>query len=381
MADINAVILGDGLNALGVVRALTSHGVRCAVVSHRGNGPALYSRHIRQKIISENLLEPHEIISRLKVKNKQCTLFLTEESDVTAITAQPDPWNDCFNTYLFRPALAHRLLCKIDCDQLAAEHGAPVPKTVTVISPSDYERLGDLRMPCVLKPAMRNKTYSQHFRKAYRIDEHTKLLQLLEQMQEIPVPMIVQEWIEGADSDIYFNLLYINRSGQLLRSFVGRKTLCWPPAVGGTAACIAAPEHHTELTRISQHFLGSMDFRGLIGIEYKRDTRDGGFYLIEPTVYRTDYQHEIAALNGSDWLHAAYLDMMHEEIPTEKKYSKSRSWIDYPAALYSRQTAPPAIDHTKDCTPVDAYFRLSDPLPGLTHYGRLLKSKIAPAHQ
>ncbi|WP_404301668.1 hypothetical protein [Alicycliphilus denitrificans] len=377
MAELNAIILGGGLNALGVVRALAAHGVRCAVVSHEGHGPALHSRHALQTLKSGGLPEPSHLVSKLGVRNGQCALFLTEENDVSAITVQADRWNTCFRTYLFRPDLAHRLLSKTECDQLATKHGAPAPKTITVTADTDHERLNTLRLPCVLKPALRNDAYSLRFSKAYRIDSHSELRKLLEQMREIPVPMIIQEWIEGEDSDIYFNLLYIGRSGKLLRSFVGRKTLCWPPAVGGTAACIAAPEHHAELTLISQRFLGSMDFRGLIGIEYKRDARDGAFYLIEPTVYRTDYQHEIAALNGSDWLYAAYLDMMQYDVPSEKPYSRSRSWIDYPAARYSRQMAPPNIDHTRNCIPTDAYFRISDPLPGLMHYGRLLWTRIS----
>lgn len=370
--EVDAVILGSGLNALGVVRALATHGVRCAVVSHDGKGPALHSRHVVRTLKSGSPGDPFQLMTALGLRNGQCALFLTEENDVAAIAAQPDQWNECFRTYLFRADLALRLLSKTDCDQMASEHGAPAPKTVTVTGPENYKQLETLRLPCVLKPALRNDAYSQRFRKAYRIDDRAELLQLLDQIRHIPVPMVVQEWIEGEDSDIYFNLLYVGRSGELLRSFVGRKTLCWPPAIGGTAACIAAPEHHAALTQISERFLDSMSFRGLIGIEYKRDVRDGAFYLIEPTVYRTDYQHEVAALNGSDWLYAAYLDMMQRPVPAQRPYIKFRSWIDYPAARYSRQAAPPRTDHTRDCTATDAYFRLTDPLPGLIHYGRFL---------
>lgn len=376
MAEVNAVILGCGLNALGVLRALAAHRVRCAVVSHGDKGPALYSRHVARQLKSGSSLDPSHLVSALGLQNRQCALFLTEENDVAAISAQPDQWNTCFRTYLFRPDLALRLLNKTDCDQLASDHGAPAPKTATIMGPADYARADTLRLPCVLKPAFRNDAYSRRFKKAYRINDRAELQRLLNEIQQTPVPMVVQEWIEGEDSDIYFNLLYVGRSGELLRSFVGRKTLCWPPAVGGTAACIAAPEHHSALTQLSQNFLVSIGFRGLIGIEYKRDVRNGAFYLIEPTVYRTDYQHEVAALNGSDWLYAAYLDMMQRPVPAQKPYTKSRSWIDYPATRYSRQEAPPRIDHTLDCAATDAHFRLTDPLPGLIHYGSFLWSRI-----
>lgn len=376
MLDVEAVILGSGLNALGVVRSLAVHGVRCAVAAHDGSGPAMYSRHVVRKVVSSSPFEPSQLVSALGLKSGQCALFLTEEDDVALIAGQPAPWDTCFRTYLYQPDLALQLLSKIDCDLLAGRHGATAPKTVTLTGPADRKKLESLRMPCVLKPAWRDNDYSHRFRKAYRVESAAELHQLLSQMQQITVPLIVQEWIEGEDADIYFNLLYVDRSGNLLRSFVGRKTLCWPPSVGGTAACIAAPEHHAELTRISQCFLSRMGFRGLIGMEYKQDTRDGAFYLVEPTVYRTDYQHEVATLNGSDWLYAAYLDMMQRPVPEQKNYSCARSWIDYPAARYSRQAAPPLVDHTLKCATTDAYFRLSDPLPGLLHYSRFLWSRI-----
>ena len=42
-------------------------------------------------------------------------------------------------------------------------------------------------------------------------------------------------------------------------------------------------------------------------MEYKRDRRDEKFYMVEPTVGRTDYQEEIATLNGVNIPAAAYL--------------------------------------------------------------------------
>lgn len=377
MARIDAVVLGNGLNALGVVRALGAHRVRCAVVSHESSGVAAYSRHVGRHLVVPGDFDPASIVASLGLKPRQATLFLTEEFDVMRIAAAPTAWQEQFLTYFHVPALAEQLLSKSSCDALALQHGAPVPKTVTVLSRGDLPALDALQLPCVLKPAERNDAYSRRFQKAYRVDDRQMLLALLEQMLPLQIPLVVQEWIEGADTDLYFNLLYIDESGRLLRSFVGRKTLCWPPAVGGTAACMAAPECHEEVTRISQNFLSSMGFRGMIGIEYKRDFRDGRLYLIEPTVYRTDYQHEVAALNGSDWLHAAYLSMRGLPVPPERPYGARRSWVDFPTSRYSRQTAPPSHDPMHRSVQTDAHFRASDPLPGIVHFGRFLRSSIA----
>lgn len=376
VADIDAVVLGGGTNALGVVRALSRHGVRCAVVAHDDHGPARYSRHTVRHLCVPGSFDPATLVQSLGLQPRQAALFLTEEMDVFDTAEHPADWQAQFRTYFYRPDLALQLLSKSDCDRLAAEHGAPAPKTATVQTQADPAMLEQFKMPCVLKPVERNDAYSQRFKKAYRVETHAELTRLLTQILPLGIPMIVQEWIEGEDTDIYFNLLYIDGAGKLQRSFAGRKTLCWPPAVGGTAACMAAPDHHQALTAISKAFLERMGFRGLIGIEYKLDRRDGQFYLIEPTVYRTDYQHEVAALNGSDWLHAAYLDMLEQPIPPDRPYLQSQSWVDFPASRYSAQAAPPRDQPGRDCSPNDAHFRWSDPLPGLMHYARFLKTSL-----
>lgn len=378
MAQIDAVVLGNGLNALGVVRALGRQGLRCAVVSHSTQGVAARSRYVARHLVMPNGFDPQTILDALGIEAKSAALFLTEEADVLEATTRPDAWRERFLNYLYEPALAHRLLSKSDGDTLAREHGAPVPRTVIVHGAADLPALQGLQMPCVLKPVERNHAYSARFQKAYRVDTAERLHGLLHDMLPLGIPMVVQEWIEGADTDIYFNLLYVDRDGALTRSFVGRKTLCWPPQVGGTAACMPAPQQHDEVTRISEAFLISMGFRGLIGIEYKRDRRDGRFYLVEPTVYRTDYQHEVADLNGCDWLYAAYLDMRGAPAPAPRAYGAERSWVELFAARYSRQTAPPAHDPMQGSRRMDAHFRLTDPMPGLAHFAAALRDRLLP---
>ena len=45
-------------------------------------------------------------------------------------------------------------------------------------------------------------------------------------------------------------------------------------------------------------FFSAVGFVGICSMEYKRDLRDGKFYMVEPTVCRTDYHEEVAVLNG-----------------------------------------------------------------------------------
>lgn len=378
MACVEAVVLGGGLNALGVIRSLARHGIRCAVVSHERRVPAGLSRFARPHLTWPGRFEPQALARALGLQPLQSALFLTEELDVQNVLSEAAAWNAWFRTYLHTPDVGVALLDKSVTDGLAADAGVLVPRTVTIRGRDDWLLLDGLRFPCILKPAERSERYTQRFGKAYRLEHQRDLMVLLEQMQELDVALLVQEWIEGADTDIFFNLLYIGQAGELRASFVGRKALCWPPRVGGTAACVGAPEFHDALTAISASFMQQVGFRGLIGIEYKRDVRDGGFYLVEPTVYRTDYQHEIATLNGCPWLHEAFLDMMQRSGPTmpRKPSASACSWVDYPTARYSRALERPSLDLLDGVQRVDAYWRVDDPLPGLVHYGGIAAGKL-----
>ena len=81
-------------------------------------------------------------------------------------------------------------------------------------------------------------------------------------MQGIISTAILQEWIDGTDSDVYFCLQYRRPSGGDPVSFCGRKTLQWPPLVGGTATCIPAPEADSVLEATTSKFFTMMGFVG-----------------------------------------------------------------------------------------------------------------------
>ena len=82
--------------------------------------------------------------------------------------------------------------------------------------------------------------------------------------------LVVQEWIEGPDSDLFFCLQYHATNGATVCSFTGRKLSIWPPDVGVTASCTAAPEVRAILQPLTEAFFKRVSFVGMGGIEFKR---------------------------------------------------------------------------------------------------------------
>ena len=54
--------------------------------------------------------------------------------------------------------------------------------------------------------------------------------------------LVIQEWIPGKDSNVYFCLTYFNKNGEKIDSYTGKKLLQWPPighaSVGPCSATI-----------------------------------------------------------------------------------------------------------------------------------------------
>ena len=154
-------------------------------------------------------------------------------------------------------------------------------------------------MPIILKPFVKSSALAAAgAKKAYVLESAEDLLSTWERFAEVEPRWIVQRFVPGGDADVYFCLQYYNRVGEPLASFVGRKLRQWPPHCGGTA--LAEPSDEEGPAELATRFFRSVGFAGGISsMEYKRDPRDGSYWLIEPTVCRTDWQSGLAGCQRS----------------------------------------------------------------------------------
>jgi len=368
-----AVVVGGGLNALGIVRSLGAAGVPLTVVDTDAHSPAMQSRY-GSKLLVPSLEGDALVASLLTLASNWGTpamLFVTEEKGVNTISEQR---HRLAAPYLLRLPQHERLLQlmhKQGFAELAQACNAIVPKTVHISRTADLAQLEDLRFPCVFKPSQKNYDYGARFQKAYKVASADEVRALYVQIEPVMADMVVQEWIEGEDDEIYFCLQYVGREKQRVSSFVGRKIRSWPPRIGGTASCTAAWEFHDTLSARTHEFFVAAGFSGMGSMEYKRDSRDGQFYMVEPTVGRTDYQEEVATLNGVNIPLAAYLheaELPPPNAPTSAQQApQPQIWRDPQPDKWSFEQGGRKVDaRSAKHTINDAYLRWNDPLPWLS---------------
>jgi predicted ATP-grasp superfamily ATP-dependent carboligase len=310
-------------------------------------------------------------------------LFLTEEKTVATVSEYRAELPSSLQIRLPEHERLMALMHKQGFAELAEAIGAPVPRTVRLQSLQDLPKVSGLNYPCVLKPSEKSYEYGARFKKAYKVSTPDEMAMLYREIFPVLADMVVQEWIEGQDSDIYFCLQYIGRNGELVASFPGRKIRSWPPRIGGTASCTAAWEHEKELTDLSADFFRQVGFTGMGSMEYKRDVRDGRFYMVEPTVGRTDFQEEVATVNGVNLPFFAYCHELALPVPPLMPTNPPQIWRETQIDRWSKQEGGIVEDEAfQKHKVVDAHWRWNDPRPWFDNFfARLqnaLRQRVAP---
>jgi predicted ATP-grasp superfamily ATP-dependent carboligase len=260
------------------------------------------------------------------------------------------------------------LMHKTSFQQLAERHGFPVPRSVRVEGLADLDGLRGLRFPAIVKPTIKNADYVRgRFPRAYKVASREQAEAVCRRVLSIVPGLMVQEWIDGSDSDLYFCLQYRGADGAAVCSFTGRKLSIWPPDIGVTASCTAAPDARPVLEPLTDAFFRRVSFVGMGGIEFKKDPRSGRFLMIEPTVGRVDAQEEVATLHGANIPAAAYRYEVGLTVPRVEECTASAIWRDSWAHRRSARRRRFTLTPQPNARIFDAYWRIDDPMPGLFH--------------
>ena len=112
-------------------------------------------------------------------------------------------------------------------------------------------------------------------------------------------------------------------------------------------------------------------------MEYKRDIRDSRFYMVEPTVGRTDFQEEVATINGANLPYAAYCHELEQPLPVAMPANPQSIWRDAQIDRWSKEESPSTEDNDfVGLKVVDAYWRWGDPRPCFDNYADRLANAL-----
>ena len=366
--EVPAVVILGGLNSLGVSRSLGAGNVTSYTIDTRWLNPGMWSRYTNP--VRSNSLEGEPLVQTLAQLQAKLggrpVLFNTHELAVLALSEHRDCVNVQFRFRLPRHEIVLVLQDKARFHEFATSAGLPVPPGAVLRSQADIaKKLSASSFPLVIKPADKASVHRGTVRGIAVCRSAREAVIACERVLEIAGEVLVQEWVDGRNDEIYFCLFYRGRNGQIVSMFTGRKLASSPPGIGLTAFCAEAAETRQILEPMTEAFLETVDYAGMGSMEYKWDRTNRRFVIIEPTVGRTDWQEEIATLCGVNIPLEAY---RHElELPPEPRLRSSTGRIVWRASIWERlKTERPTLP--RNAVIYDGYWRLDDPMPGLIQY-------------
>jgi D-aspartate ligase len=356
-----AIVVGAKLPGLGALRSLASGRVRTVVVDTTRVRAGMWSRFGRT-VILDALRGPALVDGLLALQDKlRCrpVLIITDEAALTTVSEYR---NQLLGAYKFNLPPQHivtMLQNKARFHEFADQNELPVPRTIVVRADTQLAKLSDLPFPVVVKAAARQasdtgSTIGMRLAATLREAEN-----ICREMLESEDEVIVQEWIDGPDSNNCFSLFYLGHNPDYFKVFVGRKLAGHPAKLGKIVLCLAAAEVMDTLEPLIARFLDLAEFRGLGSLEFKWDIRQRRYVIIGPKAGHTEWQQEIATLSGVNLPLAAYRDELGLPPILSTQIDRTIAWRQSAMLRNEMPMLSPGM------RVYDGYWRLSDPLPAL----------------
>jgi predicted ATP-grasp superfamily ATP-dependent carboligase len=369
---IPVLLLGEGLTLLGAVRCFGRAGIPAYVLT----GPDPLARHSRwfRTLPSHELA--HDAYEELPALLRELPMergVLVPCSDhwVAAVAALDEdirkrfpavcPSEEVIDLFIDKGGFA-RLLEKLDI---------PHPRTFDLEQPDSLATVPeDVLAAGFLKPRDSMAFVGAFCVKAFDFKGRDEAEALLQRAEDAGQKMLLQEYIPGGPDQHYFVDGYVDRQGKLIVRFARRRYRIFPPRFGNSTAVESVPlEEAREAVEAIEKLAEQAGLRGIFSAEFKRDSRDQRFKLIEVNA-RPWWYIEFAATCGADVCEPAYREMVGQALSTQRPYRVGvrlicpyqdwRAWRELPPGTTSLRKL---LAFWAGAT--QARWRPDDPLPAL----------------
>lgn len=366
-----AVVLGGGHSALSVARSLGKLGVAVDYISEGANLPVGQSRYVRRHLelgrgpdLGDRWLEwllASEPSVVLFCSGHGATLVARWRPELEARGHLPMEAND---------EILLAMVDKVRTYELARQAGVPCPWSFGIASQDELDDALQLAtFPCVVKPALSLFALPNlpPGNKGLLIDGPDELRDVVRPALRQGHSVVVTEFIPGPPDSFSSYYSYLDSSGQPLFHVTKRKLRQYPLDFGeGTYHLMHWDQ---EVAALGLRFFQGIGLRGLANVEFRRDSRDGRFKLIECNP-RFTAANELIRRAGLDLGRFCYQRLVGGPVTVPGRledgaslWSASEDWRAFrehhrkgelPAAVWLRQALrrhEPALLDWRDPTP------------------------------
>lgn len=326
--------------SLYLIRSFGKRGIPVIGVDSNISSYYSKSRHC-SKVKCDSLFDSTLIhcLRRIAYKlPRRPVLFNCTDQSVLNVSKNRELIDDIYHFVLPSHQTIEMLMSKKQFYEFATKKSFLVPKTCFSSTPEELNAIrAEIEYPCIIKPEYRDRKWAKKVpTKVIFVKSHKDFERYVKAYKIENMSLIIQEWIDGDDGDVYFCLAYLNRLGSPICVVPGRKLRQHPHLSGSTA--LAKTEWIPEVVSESKRLLLSARSKGFCSVEFKRSKKNGKFYIMEPTIGRPDSQQGICLAAGVDIPYIAYKDAFEETESTIKDAGEVVShggWIEESRLWYS----------------------------------------------
>ena len=368
-----AVVIGGDYQGLGIVRSLGRHGVPVCVVDDE-HSIARFSRYATYSVGTASLRDQRQSVETVldigrRLGLKGWLLYPTRDETVAALARYRPLLTGWFRVPTPEWSTMQWVWDKRNTYRLASELGISTPRTWCPRTLSELEQL-EVDPPVAIKPAIKEHFIYATKAKAWRANSRAELRELFQRAaaQVGPGEVMIQDLIPG-DGEQQFAYCAFFKDGRAMGSMVVRRRRQHPPEFGRASTFVETIELPI-LETLSERFLRAINYYGLVELEYKFDSRDEQYKLLDVNG-RTWGYHTLGSGAGVDFPYLLFADQMGDSVEPRRGRA-GVSWIrlvtDLPTgileALAGRLDWRDYLRSLKNFH-VEAVFNREDPLPGL----------------
>jgi D-aspartate ligase len=350
------------VNGLAAIRSLGRKGLRVLAIDNRPFALGFRSRYAEPRLAPDPLDDEDAFIDALRAiaaeTDDVLPIFPTHDEHLNAIARHAGVLGERYRFPFPGWDVLERIQSKRHQLETAESVGVPIPRTLYPRSADEARAAGEeVGFPLIVKPSANVGFRRSHKRQLFRCDTPADLDRAYELAG--PHEPMVQELIPGSAEEMYTLGSYLDREGEALGLFSGRKLSQTRGYMGSARAGEAV--WVDEVVEQGLALLRALGFHGISQVEVMRDPRDGRYKLLEvnPRLWQW---HSLAAACGVDLPWIAYRDLIGDPLPPARMHGDGKRWaITLMAGSGHALERPPYVD---------AVFARDDPKPALVQLGR-----------
>jgi predicted ATP-grasp superfamily ATP-dependent carboligase len=326
-----AVVLGLGQNGMATCRALGRLGIPVIGIDTDLKQPSARTRYGR-KVYCKDFLSggPGLVDCLLEIGRgleRKGVLLPSGDLNVSAVSEHRESLQDYFHMALPAKEVIRMFLNKKLFYRFAMEKGFPIPPTFFPQGPAEARDIaGHIAYPCLIKPFQPNAAWRKTFdTRLFIADSATTLLALYDRLFQVHQDLILQEYMPGPDSELYWGVTYLGAHGKPLAVWTGRKLRQYPRGFG--TATLAESRWDPWVAEEAVTILQAMGHRGYGVVEFKRDRRDGRLKITEVTGGRTWFPHSLVTRSGINLPYIWYCDLLGRDARVPPSFTDGLKWI------------------------------------------------------